>query len=253
MNEKTILRARDFWTSIVLIVVSFFLLYKTSHIPFFDTKAAGVDAAGWYNSAALVPYGIFVSVLILAFVLLYISFKDDGAKHALSLVGIGFKRREVIRLCAISIILFFYIFGLVPRGDFIISSALLITALIWGFYSGEDKPKLISTLAMSVAGLYAMITHFPRSEWAKPHDDDWVTLAVFIILTIYMLVREYTKAEFSRVVKLTPVIAVLVPFVLVMAMAFGFRQNVPNRTGLLFSKIEYHYYVTIKPIWQGKK
>lgn len=253
MNEKTILRARDFWTSIVLIVLSLGLLYKTSDIPFFDTRAAGVDAAGWYNSAALVPYGIFVSLLILAFVLLYISFKDGGAKHALSLVGIGFERDEVLRLCAISIILFFYIFGLVPRTDFIISSALLITCLIWGFYSGEGTPKLFSTLAMSAASLYAMIAHFPRSGWAKPHDDDWVTLAIFVALTIYMLVRESSKAKFSRVVKLTPLIAVLVPFLLVMAMAFGFRQNVPNRTGLLFSQIEYHYYVTLKPLWQGKK
>lgn len=251
MNEKTILRARDFWASMVLILLSLYLLYKTSNIPFFDAAAAGVDSAGWYNSAALVPYGIFVSLLILAFILLYISFKDGGAKHALSLVGIGFEREEVIRLCAISIILFFYIFGLVPRGDFIISSALLMTSLIWGFYSGEGKPKLYSILAISAAGLYAMIAHFPRSEWAKPHDDDWVTLVIFTVLTAYMLIHESSKAEFSRVVKLTPVISVLVPFILVMAMAFGFRQNVPNRTGLLFSKIEYHYYVTIKPLWQG--
>lgn len=253
MNEKTVLRARDFWTSIVLIIVSLFLLYKTFDIPFLNTKAAGVNSAQWYNSAALVPYGIFISLLILALILMFISFKDGGAKHALSLVGIGFEREEVIRLCAISIILFFYIFGLVPRGDFIISSALLITSLIWGFYSGEGRPKLFSTIAMSAAGLYAMIVHFPRDEWAKPHDDDWVTLAIFIALTIYMLVRESSKEEFSRVVKLTPVISVLVPFILVMAMAFGFRQNVPNRTGLLFSKIEYHYYVTLKPLWQGKK
>ena len=43
--------------------------------------------------------------------------------------------------------------------------------------------------------------------------------------------------------------AVLVPLMLVLAMAFGFRQNVPNRSGLLFSQIEYHYYVTLKPLW----
>jgi hypothetical protein len=48
-----------------------------------------------------------------------------------------------------------------------------------------------------------------------------------------------------------PVIAILAPVILVCAMAFGFRQNVPNRGGLIFSQIEYHYYVTLRPLWRS--
>ncbi len=47
-----------------------------------------------------------------------------------------------------------------------------------------------------------------------------------------------------------PAIAILAPLILVCAMAFGFRQNVPNRGGLIFKQIEYHYYVTLRPIWR---
>ncbi|MDJ0613174.1 MAG: hypothetical protein QNJ29_05815 [Rhizobiaceae bacterium] len=253
MNEKTILRVRDFWTSIFLIFLSVFFLFQTSYIPFLDTQVAGVDSADWYNSAALVPYGIFGAMLVLALGLLGIAIKDGGARLALQIAGIGFSKPELLRITCVCLILFFYIFGLVPRVDFILASSLLITCLIWGFHSENRLSMLISTASMATSGLYALAAHFPRSEWTKPHDDDWITLAIFIALTFMMFVLEKRNNSLTRVVKLTPLIAITAPLILVMSMAFGFRQNVPNRTGLLFSQIEYHYYVTLRPLWQGKK
>jgi hypothetical protein len=253
MDDKLILRVRDFWTSIVLIIVSFFFLFQTTDIPFLNTNVAGVDSAQWYNSAALVPYGIFGSLLILSIFLLGIAIKDGGAKHALSKIGIGYSRSELIRVFCVTIILFFYIFGLVPRVDFILCSSLMITCLIWGFHSENRRSMILSTLAMSLASIYALVMYFPRSEWAKPHDDDWLVFATFVILTLIMFVMESRKGPLKRIVKITPVLSIIAPLILVVAMAFGFRQNVPNRTGLLFSHIEYHYYVSIRPLWQGKK
>ncbi len=253
MDDKLILRVRDFWTAIVLICVSCFFLFQTTDIPFLNTKVAGVDAADWYNSAALVPYGIFGGLLLLSFSLLGIAIKDGGAKHALTKIGIGYSRAELVRVSCVSIIIFFYIFGLIPRADFILSSSLMITCLIWGFHSENRASMPLSTCAISIVSIYAMFMHFPRSEWAKPHDDDWLVLCMFGLITLTMIVVERRNGPLSKVVKLTPVISIIAPLVLVMAMAFGFRQNVPNRTGLIFSKIEYHYYVTIRPLWQGEK
>ena len=251
MVDKSVMRARDFWTSLVLIAVSIFFLYQTSLIPFFQANAAGVQGR-WYNSAALVPFAIFASLLLLAIVLLFIAIRDGGAKHALQKAGIGYSSDEFARLSCISVILAAYIFGLVPRVDFILCSALVITALIWGFHAGDRIAMILATIIVALAGLYALAVHFPRSEWTKPHDDDWVTLAAFLLMTAVMFVRSWQQGRLDRIVKLTPVIALLVPFMLVIAMAFGFRQNVPNRSGLLFSKIEYHYFVTLKPLWSGK-
>jgi hypothetical protein len=244
MEDKSTLRARDFWTSLVLIAVSVLFLWRTTHIPFFGTKTAGVSA-DWYNSAAVVPYGIFVLLLICGLGLLFISIKDGGAEQALRGAGVGWERDEVIRMGCIAVILFFYIFSLVPRVDFIICSALLISAMIFGFHDGHLDRMKLSAAIFTVAGTYALVAHFPQSEWAKPHDDDWLTLALWVGLTAYTL-RRY-RNEYA--VRIAPVMAVLVPLVLVLAMAFGFRQNVPNRSGLIFSKIEYHYYVTLKPLW----
>ncbi len=234
-------------------VVSLFFLFKTSEIPFWDTQSAGVESAEWYNSAALVPYGIFIALFVLALSLLVISIQDGGAKYALSLLGLGYSHYEAVRLTSISVILFFYIFGLVPRVDFIIASALMITALIWGFHRGDRFNMVFCAGVITAVSLYAMLVHFPRSEWSKPHDDDWVALVAFLGLTLFMFFRDKRKGNFDRITKITPVISVITPLILVLAMAFGFRQNVPNRTGLVFSKIEYHYYVTLRPLWQGKK
>lgn len=251
-TEKTVLRARDFWTSWVLILVSLFFIWQTTDIPFFDSRSAGVDTAEWYDSAAVVPYAIFGCLLLLGVWLMVVSIRDGGASVAFSALGIGFDKAEVMRCLCLAMILVAYIFALIPRVDFVLSSALLITALIFGFHRSDPTAMAISTTVTVIAGLYAAIANFPQSQWNAPHDDDWVTLACLIALTLFMYVHQLRDKRVDRISKLTPVIAVLAPLLLVNAMAFGFRQNIPNRGGLIFAELEYHYYVNIRPLWQRK-
>ena len=142
--------------------------------------------------------------------------------------------------------MFFYVAGLVPRVDFILSSGLLITALTFGYHGGHAKRMLLVTGVLALCGGHALIRHLPQSEWGA-HDDDWLTLIGWIGLTVVMLF----SARGDRVLKAVPIIAVVAPVILVCAMAFGFRQNVPNRGGLVFKQIEYHYFVTIRPLWRS--
>ena len=241
-----ILRARDFWGALALVLLSAFFLWRTFDIPLWGGNRAGVASASWYNSAAIVPLGIFLALLTLSIVLLVIAIKAGGAKHALTAVGIGWNRAEALRFTTIGLILFFYVAGLVPRVDFIASSGLLITALIFGFHKGHSDRMLLAAFVVGLAGLYALIAHLPQSEWGA-HDDDVVTLVLWAALTIWVM----TRARGDRVLRVIPVLAVLAPLLLVSAMAFGFRQNVPNRGGIIFSQIEYHYYVTLRPLWRS--
>lgn len=245
-NDIAVLRARDFWVALILIVVSTFFLWRSSYIPLFGGNRAGVSGGDWYTSAAVVPLGIFGAMLVLAIILLRIAIRAGGAKTALTSVGIGWNKFEAIRFTTIGIIAGFYIAGLVPRVDFIICSGLLITALIYGFHKGEPRRMITAALAVFIPACYALIMHLPQSQWSKPHDDDWLTLAVWIILSILAL-----RGPRNAVARATPLIALIAPIVLVCAMAFGFRQNVPNRGGLIFSQIEYQYYVNIRPIWRN--
>ncbi len=161
-HDKAVLRARDFWSALFLIVISVFFLWRTSFIPLFGSHRAGVSGADWYNSAAIVPLGIFGSLFVLAIALLIIAVRTGGARVALTAVGIGWKRAEALRFATIGAILFFYIVGLVPRVDFIIASGLLITGLIHGFHLGKPERMKLVAVVISVAGLYALVSNFPQ-------------------------------------------------------------------------------------------
>lgn len=240
------LRARDFWGAVALICGSVFFLWRTLDIPLFGGNRAGVSGADWYNSAAIVPLGIFSALLVLSVILLVISIRSGGATVALSAVGIGWDGAEVLRFGCIGLMMLAYIAGLVPRVDFILSSGLLISALIFGAWGGHQWRLVFGAVMVALPGLYAVVMHLPQAEWSA-HDDDWVTLGFWGVTTFVILFH----ARADRVCRVIPVVALLAPAILVCAMAFGFRQNVPARTGLVFKVIEYHYYVTLRPIWRG--
>ncbi|WP_108816791.1 hypothetical protein [Loktanella sp. Alg231-35] len=245
-DELAVLRARDFWGALVLMALSVCLLWRTFDIPLWGGNRAGVASASWYNSAAIVPLGIFSALLLLSFVLLFIAIKAGGAKRAFSAVGIGWNSTEALRFTTIGVILFCYVAGLVPRVDFIACSGLLVTALVFGFYQGRVERMILAAFIVALAGAYAFIAHLPQAEWGV-HDDDVVTLVLWAVLTVWVMIN----AKGDRVLRLVPVLAVVAPLILVCAMAFGFRQNVPNRGGIIFSQIEYHYYVTLRPLWRS--
>ena len=250
MDDRRPLRRQDFWTALILIAASVFFLWETSKIPFFRANAAGVESGQWYNSAALVPYGIFATILLLSIALLVIAIRQGGAPDTMTwptirawLTGAG-----SARMVAVALIMLAYIFALVPRVEFSIASALVLLALIYGFHTRRAAPAVIALIAVMVPAVYAIIVNFPQSRWNVPHDDDWLTLIAFAALLPAMIVESrIAKQRLDAFLKAAPVIAIVVPLFLVTVMAFGFRQNVPNRTGLLFKQIEYHYYVNVRP------
>ena len=161
-KETEILRARDFWGALVLMGLSLFFLWQTLDIPLWGDNRAGVSAAAWYNSAALVPLGIFSALFVLSVVLLVIAIQAGGAKRALSLIGIGWDADDSLRFATLGVILFFYIAGLVPRVDFVLSSGLLITALTFGYHKGRRSRMILSAASVALAVIFTLIVHLPR-------------------------------------------------------------------------------------------
>ena len=243
--DRATLRARDFWAGIGLAAISTFFLIRTAALPFWEPSGGGVTGAGPHASAGLVPFGIFGTLLVLALVLIGIAIREGGAARALSAAGIGWDWAEAGRLATLAVILTAYIVGLVPRSDFVIASALLIQALIYGFHEGRPVRRRIAAALVALPAIYAMVFHLPQAEWGAK-DDDWVTLACFAILAALTLRPGAPKAERAGLT-----IALLAPLILVSAMAFGFRQNVPNRSGLVFEQLQYHWYVTLRDWREG--
>lgn len=245
-SDKTELRRRDFRTALLLAGLSIFFLIRTAALPFYEVSAAGVEGA-WYNSAALVPYLIFGALLVLSLALLAVALREGGAPAGLSWPRIDTRAQRVM---AISAIMLAYIVALVPRVDFVIASALVILALILAFHQQRRAPTVIALTAILVPAAYALAVHFPPAEWQAPHDDDWVALVAFVALVVVGLAEARRHhGRIGAVLGYAPVLAVVLPLCLVCAMAFGFRQNVPNRGGLIFTQIQYHYFVTLRPLW----
>ena len=256
MYDKSSLRRQDFWTALLLIAVDLLMLYKTSEIPFFQAGAAGMSSGDWYNSAALVPYCVFILILVLCIALLITAIRQGGAPRMQVFGAVwGWATSQAgARAEAAAVMMLAYIFCLVPRVDFTLSSGLVLLALIYGFHETRARATLISLIAVLVAAFYALVRHYPQSQWSAPHDDDWVTLATFVVLTVVMFVEvKITSGTLDRYLKIAPLLALIAPLLLIVAMAFGFRQNVPNRTGLVFQQIEYQYFVNLKPWLNGSK
>jgi len=253
MQEKTKLRRQDFWTALLLIAVSVAFIAKTAEIPFIRTGAGGVAAGHWYNSPALVPYGIFGALLLLSVGLLITAIRDGGSPQGLSIQTLRalLLTQDSARIAAVSVIMLAYIFALVPRVDFTLCSALVMLALIYGFHETRPRATLIATIAVLIPSAYALAVNFPQARWNAPHDDDWLTLATFLALIPVMWTDCARAGRVDGFIKSAPVVAFVVPLLLIIAMAFGFRQNVPNRTGLLFTQIEYHFYVNWRPFVRG--
>lgn len=240
--------------ALLLIAVSLFFLQQTAEIPFFKADAAGVDAGQWYNSAALVPFCIFGVLLLLSIGLLVIAIRQGGLPGG----ALGWRvvrswslRADVARMAATALIMLAYIFALVPRVDFTLASALVLLALIYGFNATRPQATAIALTAVVLPSLYALIVYFPRDSWGASHSDDYATLIAFLaLIPIALLETKRAEGRIGGILKLAPLLAFLFPLFLVIVMAFGFRQNIPTRSGLLFQQIEYHYYVTLKP-WLG--
>ncbi|MEM9708570.1 MAG: hypothetical protein AAF871_07210 [Pseudomonadota bacterium] len=249
-TDISVLRARDFWSALALMAGSGFFLFKTAEIPFFNTANAGVRSAEWYNSAALVPYGLFSCLFLCGFGLLVVSIRDGGAARAFNAVGLAIDTAELNRIAAIAVCLLAYIAGLVPRVDFIIASALVLTALFWGFHRGQVRARWGATGLLAAPALYAFLVHTPQSEW-RASDDDWVALGFWVIMVGAMLSDARRWPEGRGVAKAVAILSLVVPFLLVTAMAFGFRQNVPARSGVIFSQIELVFYTGLRPWWRA--
>ena len=78
-EDILVLRARDFWASLVLGATSVFFLWKTMDIPLWGENKAGVSGTQWYDSAAIVPLFIFVGLLCLSIALFVVSVRSGGA------------------------------------------------------------------------------------------------------------------------------------------------------------------------------
>ncbi|MFW6077733.1 MAG: hypothetical protein ACOC71_08260 [Hyphomicrobiales bacterium] len=240
------MRKADFWTSLVLLAVAAGMLLETLSYPL-EGSYAGVRNA-WYVAPALLPLIIAGALIFLSGLLLAHAVRTGGAGAALA----DLPRASATRIFAatadfwiVGLVLAGYIYGLLPRVDFVAATTLLLFTLV-AVYDLEIPGTarralaifLLTTLVVVALALFGWRPG-PQSAAAYARDGAvWGAAAASIILVWLAALRDATaSARFSRCFWLS----LLTPLIVSVIFKFGLLVPLPTEglTVELMNQIRY--------------
>jgi hypothetical protein len=226
------LRKADFWTSIVLLAVAIGMLAETLSYPLEGTYA-GVRNV-WYVSPALLPLIIAAALVVLSGLLLANAVRTGGARAALRDLSDASAKRIWVASADFWIIggiLSGYIYGLLPRVDFVAATTLLLFTLvaIYDLERSSAARALVVFFITSFAVIaLALFGWRPGPDTAAAYARDgatWAASAVSMILVWFAARRDATaSARFSRCFW----ISILTPMIVSVAFKYGLLVPLPN-------------------------
>ena len=237
MMEKEQLRRADFVTSIILMVFSLWMLGETFKMPMKDTFG-GVSNV-WYVSPALMPMFIGASIFILGFVLLMHSIRVGGAKQFID----RFKAREqglpesTVRFLSILLALVTFVYLNIPRVDFFLCIVLFLFYFISAFYFDDDTVLKKTTLFYAAGHIVLLLLFVTgvaktlRSTFL--YAIDVLVLVFIIVLMIYVRRLVGTGEVNRRRLRVTMVVTLVVPLILVPIFRYGLRVPLPVEGGIV--------------------
>ena len=222
-------RTADFWTSLVLLVLAAAMIGGALQFPLRGTYA-GVRNA-WYVSPALLPLIVAFCLAVLALALLLTAVKAGAARTALQRSATVTGQLDVALIAGL---IAAFVFGFVPRIDFIVGATFFLLAFTICFHldhAGMARVVLAAFFATAaLAGGMALsgLTPAPRSTMAFIVDGAViVVLALTIVATVWLV-----RAEDRRGLRHCLGVALVTP--LLLGSIFKFFLLVPlPREGLI--------------------
>jgi hypothetical protein len=133
--DKIEMRKKDFVTSILLIGFGvWMILYTLTRIPMKDSWGGVMNV--WFVSPGLFPVCLGVLTILMGVILLQRAIKDGGARKFID----DFSKRKkestgkTLRLLAILLVIFVYVYLLIPRIDYFLSTLVCLMVFISFFY-----------------------------------------------------------------------------------------------------------------------
>ncbi len=237
MMEKEQLRRADFVTSIILMAFSLWMLSETFQMPMRDTFG-GVSNV-WYVSPALMPLFIGASIFVLGCVLLMHSIRSGGAKQFID----RFKAREhaipesTLRFVSILLALITFVYLNIPRVDFFLCIVLFLFYFISAFYFDDERVLKKATLFYAVGHAILLLLFVTgvagmlRSAFL--YAIDVLVLAFIVLLMIYIRRLVGTSEVNSRRFRVTLVVTLVVPLILIPVFRYGLRVPLPVEGGIV--------------------
>ncbi|MCF7934710.1 MAG: hypothetical protein K9M84_09695 [Spirochaetia bacterium] len=247
MIEKEQIRKYDFISSIVLIIVSCIILIGAFRMPM-QGSFAGVQNQ-WYVSPALMPLIIGFGLLLLSLVLLLNSFISGGVslffqdlkKYDRS-AGMNEKTLRVIMLV---LMLFNYIYLMIPRVDFFLSTSLFLLCVVGVFYIEHGRLaaritsiELIWTLVLLVLAVSGL---FERSRYVY----DLLGMVVYASVVWFFIRYTADDPDQRRRVKTTILVALLTPGIICPLFRYMLLVPLPVE-GIIFDGIFNSIYYLVR-------
>jgi hypothetical protein len=251
MDPTLQMRKADFWTSLVFFAIALGMIGSGLGMPLKESFA-GVQNA-WYVSPALLPLALAGCLLILAAALLANAVRTGGAAAALAALRgrSAADRTPGVRMLAAVLILAGYVYGLIPRVDYLVATALFLLVFIGGFYLG--RPDIMRLLTAGFLGLAVpacladLLGRYPPPGSAGRSLLDGAALLLFVGLSLATRLAVGEDAAARRRLAITVTVSLAVSLLTSVAFKFGLLVPLPAEGAVIrvLEAIE----IALRPLW----
>jgi hypothetical protein len=228
--EKQNLRKKDLATSVLIGLFGVWTLWQATNMPMKGSWGGVMNV--WYVSPALFPLFVGVMLVLLSLILAYNALREiglSGAREVGAMLGTAFKisfwtAAANVRFMAILLVLFSYVFLLLPRVDFFLASVLFLLGFILLFYPQQHDLLLRFLAAYAMVMVVAGGLLLAVSE-ANPALADWGCLLLIPILASYGYRMLQVDPLLARKFWITLAVAIIGP--LLIGITFKYLLLVP--------------------------
>jgi hypothetical protein len=236
--EKIELRKKDYLTSMILVAFGVFvILYTVFTMPMKDTFSGVVNV--WFVSPALFPLCIGAFIAQGGLVLMARAIRDGGARKFWEDFSAGEKRSwdNTLRLLAILLPIFSYVYLNLPRVDFFLSTIFCLVVFTTFFYFDRQEvlKKLfrfylvgcLVFLLLFSAGVHHMLNEF------FPYFTDGLVFLFFLAYIYYCLTLMRGDPAQKRKLRLTLLTSLLTSLILIPSFKYFLLVPLPVEGGFI--------------------
>ena len=231
MDSQIRMRRADCWTSLIFFGIAAGMIGSALTMPLTESFA-GVQNV-WYVSPALLPLMIAGGLLVLSVALLLNAVRTGGARAALASLGRwnttdgDTTTRTFLAIAIIG----GYVYGLIPRVDYVVATTLFLLVFIGGYYLGQKdilrRQAAVFLTVAAAAGTAALLGAYPPPGTMPRYALDLIVLAVAVGLTLATRRRLASDSILRRRFALTVSVSVAVALLTSVSFKFGLLVPLP--------------------------
>jgi hypothetical protein len=236
--EKIELRKKDYLTSLILVAFGLFVIFYTLFtMPMKDSFSGVVNV--WYVSPALFPLCIGAFVAQGGLVLMARAIRDGGARKFWQDFSAGKKESsgKTLRLLAILLPIFSYVYLNIPRVDFFLSTIFCLIVFTTLFYF--DRQEVLKKLFLFyLVGclvfllLFSAGVHHSLNEFF-PYFTDGLVFLFLLAYIYYCLTLIQGDPAQQRKLRLTLLTSLLTSLVLIPSFKYFLLVPLPVEGGFI--------------------